>query len=144
MVPSSALTVATDGDRLMCGGLSLSDVVRHGSFEFIADYFSDLSLSPRRGDLGPTFMGSTHSVTPSLCQAMIEVFPEEVLTTSSGEGGSSLSSPRRHGTGGLLALVIATPWMENTPVTHAMMMVLQWTAVPQPDISLPFEQRRAH
>jgi hypothetical protein len=48
---------------LTCGGFSLGETVRLGNFEFITDYFSGLSLSPRIGDTGVTFMGSTHSGT---------------------------------------------------------------------------------
>jgi hypothetical protein len=48
MVPSSVLTIATDSDRLMCGGFSLSETIHLGSFKFIADYFSGLS-SPLGG-----------------------------------------------------------------------------------------------
>jgi hypothetical protein len=61
MVPSSMIFVAAYGECLTCGGFSLSETVRPGSFEFIADYFRGLSLSPRRGDSGAAFMGSTHS-----------------------------------------------------------------------------------
>jgi hypothetical protein len=43
MVPSSVLTVATDSDRLTCGG-TLSETIRLGSFKFIANYYSGLSL----------------------------------------------------------------------------------------------------
>jgi hypothetical protein len=65
MVPSSAITITADGEHLICDGFSIDETVRFQSFEFIADYFSGLSLSPRRGDLGTTFMGSTLSRTPS-------------------------------------------------------------------------------
>jgi hypothetical protein len=65
MVPSSTLTVAADGERLTDGGFSLGETIRLGSFEFITDYFSGLSLSPRRGNSGVAFMGSTRSETPS-------------------------------------------------------------------------------
>jgi hypothetical protein len=47
MVHSSTLTVATDGERLMCCGFSLNRTIRFGSLEFITDYFDGLSLSPR-------------------------------------------------------------------------------------------------
>jgi hypothetical protein len=87
MVPSFAITVTADGERLTCGGFSLGESVRLGSFEFITDYFGGLSRSPRRGDSGAAFMGSTHNGTPSPQRTMIEDSIEEFLTTSSGEGG---------------------------------------------------------
>jgi hypothetical protein len=48
MVPSSAITVSADGEHLTCGGFSLGETVHLGSFDFIADYFGGLNLSPRR------------------------------------------------------------------------------------------------
>jgi hypothetical protein len=50
MVPSSALVVATDGECLTCGGFFLSETIHLRSFEFIADYFGGLSLSPKRNN----------------------------------------------------------------------------------------------
>jgi hypothetical protein len=47
MVPSSTIIVTADGERLTCGGFSFSETIRLGNFEFIADYFGGLSLSPR-------------------------------------------------------------------------------------------------
>jgi hypothetical protein len=87
MVPSSVITVATGGECLMCDGFSLGETARLGSFEFIADYFGSLSLSPKRGDSGATFMRSTHRGTPSPGCAMIDDSIKEFLTMSSGEGG---------------------------------------------------------
>jgi hypothetical protein len=109
MVPSSVITIAADGEHLTCGGFSLGETVSLGSFKFIADYFSGLSLSPRRGDSGAAFMCSTRSGTPPLWRAMIEEYVEEFLMASSGEGGFSLPSPRRHGTGALPTPVTTTP-----------------------------------
>jgi hypothetical protein len=57
MVPSSMLTVAVDGEHLMCDGFSLSETIRLGIFEFIIDYFGGLSFSRRSGSLGTAFMG---------------------------------------------------------------------------------------
>jgi hypothetical protein len=65
MVPTSTLAIATDGERLTCGGFSLDKTVHLASFEFITDYFGGLSLSPRRINSGATFMGSTHNRSPS-------------------------------------------------------------------------------
>jgi hypothetical protein len=111
---------------------------------FIADKFDSLRLSPRRGDSGATFMGSTHSRTPSPQWAMIEVSAEEFLTASSEEGGFGLPSPRRCGTGAPPALVTTTSWMENNSATQAMMTVPLWMAAPRPDTGLPFKQHHTH
>jgi hypothetical protein len=59
MVSSSMIVVAADGECLTCSGFSLGETVHLGNFEFIIDYFGDLSHSPRRGDVGSAFMGST-------------------------------------------------------------------------------------
>jgi hypothetical protein len=93
MVHSSTITIRADSEHLTCGGFSLGETVRLESFEFIADYFGSLSLSPRRGDLGVAFMGSTCSGTPPPCWAMIEDFTEEFLTALSGEGASASPLP---------------------------------------------------
>jgi hypothetical protein len=53
MVPSFVITVAVEGECLMCGGFSLSETIHLGSFEFITDYIGGLSLSPGRGNLAP-------------------------------------------------------------------------------------------
>jgi hypothetical protein len=95
MVPSSSLTFSTDGEHLMYNGFSHDETINLRSFEFITDYFSGLSLSPRWSDLGTTFMGLTHSGPPSPRQAMIEDSTEEFHTASSGGGGSGLPSLRR-------------------------------------------------
>jgi hypothetical protein len=142
MVHSSTITIRADSEHLTCGGFSLGETVCLESFEFIADYFGSLSLSPRRGDLGVAFMGSTCSGTPPPCWAMIEDFTEEFLTALSGEGGFGLPSPRRCGTRALPTPVTTTPWTENAPPTQAMMNVPPWMAALRPDIFLPFEQCR--
>jgi hypothetical protein len=92
MVPSSALDASTDGDCLTCSGFSLSETVHFGSLKFIADSFSGLCLSPRRNNSRVTFMGSTHSGSPSPRRAMTEDSTKEFHTMSSGEGGSNLPS----------------------------------------------------
>jgi hypothetical protein len=50
MVTSSTITFATNSEHQTCGGFSLDETIHLGRFEFITDYFSDLSLSPRRGN----------------------------------------------------------------------------------------------
>jgi hypothetical protein len=72
IVFSYALVVSTNGEHLTCGGFSHSEIVHLGSFEFIADYFVGLSLSPKRSDSGVAFTGSTRSGSPSPWQAMVE------------------------------------------------------------------------
>jgi hypothetical protein len=92
MVPSFVITVPAYNKHLTCGSFFLGETIPLGSFEFIIDYFSGLSLSPRRGDSGAVFMGSTHSGTPPpLWQAMIEDSTEAFLMASRGEG--ALASP---------------------------------------------------
>jgi hypothetical protein len=66
MVPSSAIAITADGERLSCGGFSLGETIRLGNFEFIADYFGGLSLSPKRGDSGTAFIDSNRSGVSTL------------------------------------------------------------------------------
>jgi hypothetical protein len=99
MVPSSVIAITADGEHSTCSGFSLDQTIHPGNFEFIVDYFGSLSLSPRRGDTGAAFMGSTRSGAPTLWRAMIENYAEEFLMASSGEGRFGLLSPRRRGTG---------------------------------------------
>jgi hypothetical protein len=85
MVPSSSINVTADGEHLICSGFSLGEPVRLGNFEFIADYFCGLSLSPRRGDAGTAFMGSIRNGASTPRWAMIEDSAKEFLMVSSGE-----------------------------------------------------------
>jgi hypothetical protein len=115
MVPSSTITVAVNGEHLTCGGFSISKPVFLGNFEFITDYFGSVSLSPRRDNSGTAFLGSTHHGGSTPWQAMIRDSAKEFLTSSSGNGGFGLLSPRRHGTGASFAPASTTRWMENAP-----------------------------
>jgi hypothetical protein len=139
-VPSSAINITTDGECLTCVGFSFGETVRLGSFEFIADNFGGLSFSPRRGDLSVTFMGSTHSGTPSPWWAMIEDSIEEFLTVSSNEGGlqSPLSQEAPHG--GSAYSHRNHTWTKITPATQATTTVPLQMAAPWPDTGLPFKQ----
>jgi hypothetical protein len=110
MVPSSVLAFSTDDERLTCGGFTLGKTVDLGGFEFIVDYFGGLSLSPRTGDSGTTFMGSTRSGPLSPWWTMIENSTEEFHTASSRGGGSDLPSPRRLDAGALSTPVTTLPW----------------------------------
>jgi hypothetical protein len=140
MVPSCTLIVSTDGEHLMCGGISVDETVHFVSLEFIVDYFIGLSLSPRRNDSGAAFMSSTCSGPPSPLRAMIEDSTEEFYMTSSGEGDSGLPSSRRHGTGTPPAPMATTPWLEDAQATPAMMTVPPRALAPWLDTGLPFEQ----
>jgi hypothetical protein len=93
MVPSSALTVATDGERPSCNFFFLSETICFGSLKFIANYFGGLSLSPMGDGSGATVMGSTHGGTPSPLWAMAGDSIEEFHTASDGEGRIDLPSP---------------------------------------------------
>jgi hypothetical protein len=77
VVTSSSIVVAADGEHLACGGFSLNEIIRLGNFDFIADYFGSLSLSPSRGDEGVAFMGSTHHGASTPQWAMIEDSTED-------------------------------------------------------------------
>jgi hypothetical protein len=57
MVTSSSITVTANGECLAYVGFSLGETVCLGNFEFITNYFGDLSLSPRRGDEGTAMVG---------------------------------------------------------------------------------------
>jgi hypothetical protein len=113
MLPSSVILIAANGKHLACVGFSLGETVCLGNFEFIADYFGDLSLSPKRGNVGASFMGSTGRGASTLQWAMIEDSTEEFLTTSSGEGSFGLPSFRRRSTGASLAPITTTPWLKG-------------------------------
>jgi hypothetical protein len=134
MVPSSSIAVAAHGEHLMCGEFSLGDTIRLG---IITGYFSDLSLPPRRGDVGDAIMGSTHSVASTPQRAMRGNSTKEFLKVPSGEGSFGLPSPRRHGTGASLTPITTTPQMENALATQSTMTVPPWMAALQPETGLP-------
>jgi hypothetical protein len=123
MVPSSLIAVTADSECLTCGGFSLSETFHLGNFKFITDYFGGLSLSPWRGDAGAALMGPTHSGASTLWWTKIGDSAEEFLTPPSREGSFGLPSPRRHDTEASHAPITTTLWMENAPITQAMMMV---------------------
>jgi hypothetical protein len=59
----------------------------------MTDYFSGLSLSPRRNDSGATFMGSARSGSSSPLRVMTEDSTEEFFMASSEEGGGGELQP---------------------------------------------------
>jgi hypothetical protein len=141
MVLSSAIAIAADGESLTCDGFSLGKTVCLRNYVFIADYFGGLSLSPRRGDEGATFTGSTHSRASTPWRAMIEDSANKFLMASSGEGSFGLPYPRRRDTGASLTPTTTTPWMENALATEAMMTVPSRMAAPWLETNLPIERR---
>jgi hypothetical protein len=114
MVPSSALTVATDDEHLWCGGFPLGETIHFGSLEFITDHFGGLSLSPLGDGSDAIIMGSAHDGPLSPLRAVTGDSVEEFHTTSDGEGRINLPSPRSHGTGALCAPTTAISWPEST------------------------------
>jgi hypothetical protein len=52
MVPSSVITVSTNGECLTCGGFSLGETVCLRNFKFIVNYIGGLCLSLKRGNAG--------------------------------------------------------------------------------------------
>jgi hypothetical protein len=55
------------------------------------------------------------------------------------EGSSGVPASRRHSMGPPPAPIVTTPWLEDAPNTHTMMMVPSQTLVPWPDSGLPLE-----
>jgi hypothetical protein len=140
MVPASVLIVTTSGERLLCDGFTLGETICFGSLEFIADYFSGLSLSPRRDGSDAVVVGSSRSEPPSRLRAMIGDSLEEFHTASDGEGGVDLPSPRWHGTGASPTPATTISCPENAPTTHAMVTIPLQQAAPWPDTDLPFKR----
>jgi hypothetical protein len=132
------LTVATDGERLACGGFSLGEIIHFGSLEFITYYFNSLCLSPKGSESCTIFVGTTHSGSPSL-HAMIEDSTDEFHTASSREASSGLPASRRHGTGAPPAPIATIPWPEDAPCTQTMTMAPPQTLSPRLDTGLPLE-----
>jgi hypothetical protein len=130
MVPSSSITVVANGERLMCGGFTLGEPVCLGNFECITDYFGGLSLSPKRGNDGAIFMGSTHSEASIPQWATIEDSPEEFLVASSRKEDLATFPPKRHSMWALLAPTTTVTWKKNAPATMAFPLRM---AVPRPE-----------
>jgi hypothetical protein len=139
MVPSSAFAFSTNGERLTCGGFSLSEIIHLGSFEFITDYFGSQSLSPRRSHSGTTFMGSTGSVSPSPWWAMVEDSTKEFHMASSGGGVSDLPSHRSLGVGAPHATITTPPMQEGALAIQSMTTVQPWALTSWPHTGHSFE-----
>jgi hypothetical protein len=139
MVHSSALAISAEGEHLTCSGFSLDETVCLGSFEFIADYYGTLSLSPRRNDPSASFIVSIRNAPLSLCLAMIEDSNEEFHAASSGEAGSNLPSHRRHDTRAPPTPIMIQPRLVDNPATLDVATIPPWLLASRPDTSHPFE-----
>jgi hypothetical protein len=134
MVLISSIAVAAGGERLMHGAFSVGEPVRLGNFEFIPDYFSNLSLSPRRSNERAIFVGSTRSGASTSQQTTIKD-TTEYLTASSREESVDHLSPRLHSTGASLAPTSTPTWKEAPSTTRFLLQ----TAVPWPETNYLFE-----
>jgi hypothetical protein len=93
MVHSLRLTIVTDDNHQVGIGFTLGETRHFGSLEFIADHFSNLSLSPEWNDSGAAFVGMAHSGSPSL-HTIFKESADEDDTTSSGGGNSGFPISR--------------------------------------------------
>jgi hypothetical protein len=124
MVPTSALTIVANGERLSCDVFSLSKTIRFGSLEFITDCFGGLSLSCMGDGSDAAVMGSTDGGTPSPLRAMTGDFVEEFHMVSDEKGRIDLLSPRWHDMGASTTPTTTISWLETTPTTQAMTTIL--------------------
>jgi hypothetical protein len=139
MVPSSTLTVAVDGESLSCSGFFLGETIHFGSLEFIADRFGGLSLYSSGDVLGTFVMDSARRGPPSPLWTMMGDSTEEFPTSSDGEGGIDLLSPKRHGTGAPPASPMTIPRPKNHPTAQATTTIPPRQATQRSDTNLPLE-----
>jgi hypothetical protein len=123
MVSSSALTVAANGERLLCGGFSLGETICFACIKCISDHFGVLSLSPMRDGLDTIIMGSAHDGPLSTLQEMMGDSTKEFHMTSNGEGRIDLPSPRRHGAVASPAPATTISRPASTPTAQALMTI---------------------
>jgi hypothetical protein len=142
MVPSSALVVAADGERLSCDIFSLGDTIRFGSIEFIADRFGGLSLSCMGDGLDAAVMGITDGRPPSPLQANVGDYTKEFHTALDGGRRVDLPSPRRHSTGASTVPAMTIPWLETTTTTQPTTTTPLRPAVPRHEP--PHEEESVH
>jgi hypothetical protein len=141
MVPSSSIAFTVDGERLTCSGFSLGKPIHLGNFEFIADYFGSLSLSPRRGNEGTIFVGSTHSGASTPAAGHDRGLHRGYSQHQAGkEALGTLPSDGAAQWGAHLPLT-ATTWKESAPTT---MGFPPWTPASCPETYQPSEQRHTH
>jgi hypothetical protein len=117
MVPLSALTIATDDERLSCGGFSLGKMIHFGSLEFIADRFGGLSLSCTWESSDAIAMDSTHGGPPSPQQAMTRHPIEGSSMASNEEGRINFPPPKRR------SMATTTLRPEKPPTIQATMTI---------------------
>jgi hypothetical protein len=93
MVPSSALAIAADGERLSCGGFSLGETIRFESLEFITNRFDGLSPPPHGGWLRRHRQGLNPRWATILAAGPNRDSTEEFHMALDGEGRINLPSP---------------------------------------------------
>jgi hypothetical protein len=139
VVPSSALTVAANGELLSCGGFSLSKTIHFGSLEFIAHHFGGLSLSPLGDGSGIVVMGPAHGGPPLTSQTMVGDSTEGFPMAPNGEWRTDLPSPRRHVMEAPPASTTTILWPENPPTDQATTTILPRQETPQSDANPPLK-----
>jgi hypothetical protein len=102
MVPSSALTVATDGERLTCYDFSVGKIVRLVINEFIAEYFG----SREGGQTEVTVVEPLSALSPPTLDGVDRLYRRHQLTSHPGPhcdtraGASNLKLTNRIARGG--------------------------------------------
>jgi hypothetical protein len=93
MVPSSALVIAADGERLSCDVFYFSETIHFGSLEFITDHLGGLILFAMGDSSSAAVMGSTRVGPSSPLRAMTGDSVLEFHMALDGEGRIDLPSP---------------------------------------------------
>jgi hypothetical protein len=129
MVHSPKPTIITDGEHLTDISFTHGETICFGSLEFIANYFSNLSLSDEGKTSDATFVGMSHSGSPSL-HTILEDSIDEGDTASS--GGWSSSFPISRECNVVIPNVPITTMLppEGTLAPLTIATVPLWTAIP--------------
>jgi hypothetical protein len=114
MVHSLNFTFVANDNNLIDVGFAPGETICFGSLEFIADHFSNLSLSPEGNDSGTVFIGMVPNESPSL-HTILEESSDESDTTLGGGGSSSFHDPRGCNVVTPIVPIATTPPSESTP-----------------------------